>query len=333
MAGWIDLKGPVLADTFYRNGKLVGREVTIKLPAVTFPTNDYDAPGGVITLPMPRVQAMEASIGKKGLDAELAAILPLESAKYEARWVQNVVDEEGISKPEGCKAFLRCVPKGAPGIELTPGNVSESEIALAVIRYELFVAGKEYWCVAPLVPMSFCSLFHRQHRRLAQDSTFRCIRSRQPTRQFSRYRFPAPVNPKSWPPPPRHRSFPCRRLPLYSYPGFLLSDLHQNLSHLIRRERPVSLAADHHDGRKAATAEAGHVVVGKQSVGGDFALVYTKFLLYDFLDRRRPVDMARRPLAEQNQVFTHRRRAELRVERHHAKHLRGLHAGSCRDVR
>lgn len=153
MAGWLDLKGPVLADTAYRNGKLIGREVTVKLPPVNFPANDYDAPGGIISLPTNRVQAMEATMGKKGLDTGVAESIMLESAKFEFRWVQTVVDELGNSKEEGCKAFLRAVPKGPPGVDVTPGSVSEGEIALAVVRYELFVAGKEYWCVAPLVPI------------------------------------------------------------------------------------------------------------------------------------------------------------------------------------
>ena len=150
---WIDLTGPVLADTAYRNGKLIGRELPVKLPPVTFQSNDYPAAGGTINLPIPKIQAMEASFSKNGLDAGVSDSMPLESAMWEFRWVQNVVDEQGNSNPQGCKAFLRGTPKGAPGIEVTPGSVSENEIGLAVVRYELFVAGKEFWCIAPLIPI------------------------------------------------------------------------------------------------------------------------------------------------------------------------------------
>lgn len=35
---WLDLKGPILADTVYINGVLVAKDVTITLPAVTHVT-------------------------------------------------------------------------------------------------------------------------------------------------------------------------------------------------------------------------------------------------------------------------------------------------------
>ena len=42
---WLDLKGPILADTVYINGVLVAKDVTITLPAVTHVTADYKAMG------------------------------------------------------------------------------------------------------------------------------------------------------------------------------------------------------------------------------------------------------------------------------------------------
>ena len=42
---WLDLKGPILADTVYIGGTLVAKDVTISLPAVTPVTADFKAMG------------------------------------------------------------------------------------------------------------------------------------------------------------------------------------------------------------------------------------------------------------------------------------------------
>lgn len=50
---WLDLKGPILADTVYIGGTLVAKDVTIALPAVTPVTADFKAMG-TYTAPHPR---------------------------------------------------------------------------------------------------------------------------------------------------------------------------------------------------------------------------------------------------------------------------------------
>ena len=109
---WIDLRGPIVGTTAYDGGKLVGRDVTINLPAVTPVTADFKAMG-TLTLPVP---------------GQIEAV-------------------------EGCKAFLRSVSKGIPGISLEPGSSSENELAFAVSRYQLFVAGVEFWLIDQLGPI------------------------------------------------------------------------------------------------------------------------------------------------------------------------------------
>lgn len=147
---WLDLKGPILADTVYKDGKLVAKDVTITLPAVTPVTADYKAMG-TYTAPMPgQIEAMEASITKIGVDYGLRNLVTLESTTIEVRWAQDVKLSDGSTKTEGCKAFLRCVSKGIPGLSVDPGNASENEIALAVSRYQLFVAGEEFWLIDQL---------------------------------------------------------------------------------------------------------------------------------------------------------------------------------------
>ena len=147
---WLDLKGPILADTVYINGVLVAKDVTITLPAVTHVTADYKAMG-TYTAPMTgQIEGMEATITKIGIDKGLRSMVQLESKTLEVRWAQDVKYADGSTKTEGCKAFLRCVSKGIPGLNVDPGNASENEIALAVSRYQLFVAGNEYWLIDQL---------------------------------------------------------------------------------------------------------------------------------------------------------------------------------------
>ena len=147
---WIDLKGPILADTVYIDGKLVAKDVTITLPAVTPVTADFKAMG-TYTAPMTgQIEAMEAAITKIGIDLGLRDLVKFESKTIEVRWAQDVKSSDGSTKTEGCKAFLRSVPKTIPGLSVDPGNPSENEITMAVSHYQLFVAGTEYWLIDQL---------------------------------------------------------------------------------------------------------------------------------------------------------------------------------------
>lgn len=147
---WLDLKGPILADTVYCDGVLSAKDVTITLPAVTLVTADFKAMG-TYTAPLTgQIEAMEASITKIGIDYGLRNIVKLQSKTLEIRWAQDVKYADGSSKTEGCKAFLRSVPKLIPGLSVDPGKLSENEITLAVSRYQLFVAGNEFWLIDQL---------------------------------------------------------------------------------------------------------------------------------------------------------------------------------------
>ena len=147
---WLDLKGPILANTVYVEGQLVAKDVTVTLPSVTPVTADYRAMG-TVTLPMlGQIEAMEASITKIGIDLGLRSMVRLESLVLELRWAQDVKTSDGGTRVEGCKAFLRCTPKVIPGLSIDPGNASENEVTLAVTRYQLYVAGEEYWLVDQL---------------------------------------------------------------------------------------------------------------------------------------------------------------------------------------
>lgn len=147
---WLDLKGPVLADTVYIENVLVAKDVTITLPSVTPTTADFKAMGTYTAPIMGQIEAMEASINKIGIDYGLRNMVKFESKTIEIRWAQDVKTADGSTRTEGCKAFLRCVPKLIPGLSVDPGNPSENEITLAVSRYQLFVAGEEFWTIDQL---------------------------------------------------------------------------------------------------------------------------------------------------------------------------------------
>lgn len=147
---WLDLKGPILANTVYDGGKLVAKDVTVTLPSVTPVTADFKAMG-TLTMPMlGQIEAMEASITKVGIDLGLRSLVMLEAKTLEFRWVQDVKTSDGSTLTEGCKAFLRATPKTIPGLSIDPGNASENELTFAVSRYQVFVAGAEYWLIDQL---------------------------------------------------------------------------------------------------------------------------------------------------------------------------------------
>lgn len=143
MEKFIDIKGAVLADAVYRDGVLVARDATVTLPNVNFATAEHKAMGTVELPMLGQLEAMEAAVTKQGYDKGLAQLAQPEAQNLEFRWVQDVIGSDNVSKPEGCKAFMRAVPKTLPGGDLEPGSTSEQQITFAVTRYQLIVGGVE----------------------------------------------------------------------------------------------------------------------------------------------------------------------------------------------
>lgn len=143
MPKYLDLRGPIAACTIYAGGELVARDVTVTLPAVT-PTTGELKGMGTIEMPNPtQLEAMELAITKQGIDRELGKLANMKAQDIEVRWVQDVMKSDGTTAPEGCKAFMRAISKGLPGLSVEPGSVSENEMTFSVLRYQLFVGGKE----------------------------------------------------------------------------------------------------------------------------------------------------------------------------------------------
>ena len=150
MAGWVDIKGPIVADTVYSENQLVARDAAIKLPAVSFGSADFKAMG-TVSLPLfGQIDSMEASVTKVGIDLGLGRLLKLSAMNLEFRWVQDSIQADTTIKPEGCKVFLKGIPKGIPGLGVEVGSASENDVSYEVTRYQLFVGGDELWLIDKL---------------------------------------------------------------------------------------------------------------------------------------------------------------------------------------
>ena len=144
---WLDLKGAIVADTVYSESKLVGKDVGFTLPAVTLQTGDVQAMGTMSVPLIGLLDDMELAITKIGIDLGLSKLSRLEKQSLEFRWVQNVVKSDGSTGVEGCKAFVRCMPKALPGIGVELGSASENELTYGVSRLQIYCAGTEYLLV------------------------------------------------------------------------------------------------------------------------------------------------------------------------------------------
>ncbi len=143
-------KGTIVGVTAYVENALVAEDVTISLPEITPKTQTFNAMGE-IELPIPLIEAMEATVNKVGIDKGFIKLLVPEKRKFEFRWVQTKVKTDGTQEVEGCKAFITGIPKTVfPGGDIAPGENYEGAIAIAVTRFQLYVDGNEYILVDKL---------------------------------------------------------------------------------------------------------------------------------------------------------------------------------------
>lgn len=143
-------KGTIVGVTAYADGVLVAEDVTLSLPEITPKTQTFNAMGE-IELPLPLVEAMEATVNKVGIDKGFLKLIVPEKRKFEFRWAQTKVKTDGTQEIEGCKAFITGIPKTIfPGGDIAPGENYEGAIAIAVTRFQLYVDGEEYILVDKL---------------------------------------------------------------------------------------------------------------------------------------------------------------------------------------
>ncbi len=146
-----NLKGAILATSVYAGGTQIGVNIAGTLPEVAPETTEVTAAGGIIELPvLSKLQAMEASITKQGIDAAWLKALQPEPFDLIMNFVQQSVSPDGTSSIDHIKAFMRVVPKVIPGIEGTYGEASENEITFSVFNYRLTVNGSTYLHADPV---------------------------------------------------------------------------------------------------------------------------------------------------------------------------------------
>lgn len=100
MAKWLDIKGPVVADTVYADSTLVAKDVSFTLPGIEFLTADVQAMGNMTVPLIGLLENMELSITKIGVDNGLRRMNRLKKQSFEFRWVQNVVKSDGSTATE-----------------------------------------------------------------------------------------------------------------------------------------------------------------------------------------------------------------------------------------
>lgn len=142
---FVNISGPIVADTVYSDGKLVARDVSFTLPEIVPMSVDVTVMG---TFSMPvwaLIEHMEASITKIGVDKGLRALIKPGMKPLELRWVQTETSATGATRNVGCKAFLRGINANIPEIGGEIGSQSEHETKIALTRYNLFADGEEMW--------------------------------------------------------------------------------------------------------------------------------------------------------------------------------------------
>jgi len=145
---WIDVKGPIMADTVYDSGVLVARDVSFTIPGLSFVTADIPAMGNMSVPLIGMLENMELTLTKVGVDLGLSRLSILEKHDLEFRWVQVVIGADGAQKNEGCKAFVRTLPPATlSSLVIEVGSATEAEVTYNVSRQQIYVGGTELLCV------------------------------------------------------------------------------------------------------------------------------------------------------------------------------------------
>lgn len=144
MSKFQPLLGDCIASSIYAAGQQRGRNIPCTLPEVTFGTIETPAAGGSVEIPIPQlIQSMEASVTKNGMDESFLALIKPEPFDLIINVAQKVTKEDGSSRHVHIKSFLRVVPKGIPGHDLTPGENSDRQITFSVYSFRQLVDGEE----------------------------------------------------------------------------------------------------------------------------------------------------------------------------------------------
>lgn len=134
--------GPTVKTKVLIDGDVVAENVTIGLPDVSFQTAEVNAMG-TMNVPIALTDNIEATIHQIGFDKGFYKALGLKKTKFECRWVENTITNEGEQKKFACKAFFTATATNIPGGDVAPGTSFDNAINLSVMRYQKYVDGQE----------------------------------------------------------------------------------------------------------------------------------------------------------------------------------------------
>lgn len=143
MGKWIKYAATVNADTLYLEKKLIAQDVKISLPEIAMQTATIQAMGNMDIPIRGLLENMETTITKIGIDKGIGKLNTPASKNIELRWVQEVVQSDGTMKPEGCKVFMRIVPKTIfAGADVEVGSSIENAMPFTVTKFKLVAGGE-----------------------------------------------------------------------------------------------------------------------------------------------------------------------------------------------
>ena len=133
----------VEGTSVYVGSRVVGNDLTITLPEVTAVTVDVDGLMGTVSVPLlHRLEDMELSISKEGLDANSAILTSPGRKEITAKWAYDSIDSAGNVSVKGGKAIMSVMPKTvSPGVDIEPGETSEGDLTFGVLVYRLYLDG------------------------------------------------------------------------------------------------------------------------------------------------------------------------------------------------
>ena len=134
--------GPTVKTKVLIDGNVVAEDVTITLPDVAFQTAEINAMGKM-NVPVALTDNIETTIHQIGFDKGFYKALGLKSTKFECRWVENKLKNDGNQKKFACKAFFTATATNIPGGDIAPGESFDNAINLSVYRYRKVVDGEE----------------------------------------------------------------------------------------------------------------------------------------------------------------------------------------------
>lgn len=141
---YVNKTSVIEGTSVYVGSRIVGNDLTVTLPEVTAVTVEVGGLMGTASIPLlHRLEDMELSISKEGLDVNSAILTAPGQKEITAKWVYNSIDSAGNVTIKGGKAIMSVVPKTiSAGVDLEPGETSEGDLTFGVLVYRLYLDGK-----------------------------------------------------------------------------------------------------------------------------------------------------------------------------------------------